>query len=145
MTKPTLICMAGLPRSGKTTFARAQGHPIVNPDSVRLAIHGQRYLDLLEPLVWIAAKWMVKSLFLAGHSQVVVDATNMTRKRRDAWQSPDWRTVFKLIDTPFEECVRRAQAVGDAAIIPVIERMNAEYEVLEPYEIRYESLTATSA
>ena len=35
-----LIVMVGLPRSGKTTWARKQGYPIVNPDSIRLAFHG---------------------------------------------------------------------------------------------------------
>ena len=135
--KPILLVLVGLPRSGKTSWARGLSYPIVNPDSIRLAMHGQRYLDLLEPLVWLAAKWMVKSLFLAGHTHVVIDATNMTRKRRDAWQSPDWRAMFKRIETPANECLRRAEAAGDKDIIPVIMRMDGEYEPLEPDEIRY--------
>src|SRR5690554_6874569 len=34
--KHILICTVGLPRSGKTTWARKQSYPIVNPDSIRL-------------------------------------------------------------------------------------------------------------
>jgi len=135
MTKPVLIVMCGLPRSGKSTWAREQGWPIVNPDSLRLAIHGQRYLAPLEELVWMIAKWMVKALFLAGHEQVIVDATNMTRKRRDAWRSEDWDVRFRPIHTSAAECLRRAEAQNDAEIVPVIERMANEWQPLEPDEL----------
>jgi predicted kinase len=128
MPEPTLICTVGLPRSGKTTYARSTGHPIVNPDSIRLALHGRRFEALAEPFVWASAKLMVRSLFLAGHSRVIVDATNTTRKRRDEWKSPDWRTAFHVIDTPAAECIRRAVEIGDAEIIPIIERMAAQWE-----------------
>ncbi len=40
-----LICTVGLPRSGKSTWCKTQSYPIVNKDSIRLALHGQRYLQ----------------------------------------------------------------------------------------------------
>ena len=43
-----IIVTVGLPRSGKTTWAREQGYPIVNPDSIRLSLHGKRFELLLE-------------------------------------------------------------------------------------------------
>jgi predicted kinase len=123
-----LICTVGLPRSGKTTWARTTGHPVVNPDSIRLALHGRRFEALAEPFVWAVARVMVRALFLAGHPVVVVDATNTTRKRRDEWKSSDWQTAFHVIDTPAAECIRRAIEVGDTEIIPIIERMAAQWE-----------------
>lgn len=126
-----LICLVGLPRSGKSTWARSQRYyPIVNPDSVRLAIHGQRYIAEAEPFVWATVKAMVKALFLAGHSCVILDATNTTRKRRDEWQSSQWRTCFKAVGTSKEVCIERAIAEGDSEIIPVIERMAEQFETL---------------
>lgn len=126
----TLICTVGLPRSGKTTWARQQGHPIVNPDSIRLALHGQRFAGVAEPFVWAIARCMVRSLFFAGHDVVILDATNISKKRRDEWITQDWLTYFKEMGTPLEECLRRAVESGDGEIIPVIERMALEYEPL---------------
>lgn len=129
-----LVVMVGLPRSGKTTRARQMGYPIVNPDSIRLAMHGQRFAALAEPLVWAIAKIMVRGLFLAGHDMVTVDATNTTRKRRDEWKSRDWVRIFDVITTPAETCRERARAEGDTEILPVIDRMESEAQSIGPDE-----------
>lgn len=125
-----LICTVGLPRSGKSTWAKRQSWPIVNPDSIRLAIHGQRFVGDAEPFVWATAKAMVRSLFLAGHQTVVLDATNTTKKRRVEWFDDRWATFFKVIPTPKETCLERA--AGDAELVPVIERMASQFEPLDP-------------
>lgn len=127
----TLICTVGLPRSGKSTWAKAQEHPIVNPDSIRLALHGQRFQSLAEPFVWATAHCMVRALFLAGHDTVILDATNTTEKRRAEWFNKDWTTIFEIIDTPAEVCIERARREEDDVIIPVIERMADAYEPVE--------------
>lgn len=86
MNTKRLTMMVGLPRCGKSTFAiqrsKALGAPIVNPDSIRLAIHGQVYLKSAEPFVWATAGTMVRSLFLTGHEEVILDATNLTEATR---------------------------------------------------------------
>ncbi len=130
----TLILTVGLPRSGKSTWAMKQGVPVVNPDSIRYAIHGQRFLAQAEPLVWATAYTMARALFLAGHETVIVDATNVTQKRRDEWKAQlgsfvDEITVHALL-TPAAVCIAQARAEGDEEIIPVIERMAAEWDVL---------------
>jgi predicted kinase len=124
-----LIVTVGLPRSGKTTWARTSGWPIVNPDSIRLAIHGQRFYGPAEPLVWATAYLMVEALRLAGHRRIVVDATNVSAKRRTEWESRYPGAVeWKVIETSPEECIARARAEGDEAIVPVIERMAKEWD-----------------
>ncbi len=123
-----LILMVGLPRSGKTTKARELGFPMVNPDSIRLSIHGERFIADAEPIVWVVAKYMVKSLFLAGHDTVIIDATNTTRKRRDEWLSEDWSVSMIHISTSKEECIRRAENEKDLDIIPIIEKMADQLE-----------------
>lgn len=128
MLLPTLIATVGLPRSGKSTWAKGQGYPIVNPDSVRLALHGQRFLPEAEPMVWTLAKYMAESLFLAGHRTVILDATNTTKKRRDEWLSKKWELQFHVIETPADECIRRAQSTNDPDIVPIIQSMAAKYE-----------------
>jgi predicted kinase len=129
-----LIATVGLPRSGKTTWALSQAWPIVNPDSIRLAIHGHRFIAQAEPFVWAIAGIMVRALFLAGHKTVILDATNTTRKGRDEWQSKEWTTFFKVMDTEPGVCLERAEKEGDTEIVPVIERMAARYEPLNTDE-----------
>ncbi len=125
-----LIATVGLPRSGKSTWSLEQTWPIVNPDSIRLALHGQRFYGPAEPFVWATAKLMVRSLFQAGHQHVILDATNMTRKRRDEWQSREWGLFFKHIPTSAQVCMRRAEEEKDAEILPIIGRMSNEFEPL---------------
>ena len=135
-----LILTVGLPRSGKSTWARAHGAPIVCPDAIRLAMHGQRFVDSAEPFVWATAKLMVMALFRAGHETVIVDATNVSKKRRREWEAlvqPDgkpWlaRVEFKVFDASPEECVRRAHAEGDDEIREIIYRQEESWDLPRP-------------
>jgi predicted kinase len=131
MPTNTLLCLCGLPRSGKTTYARSLHLPIVCPDAIRLSFHGQRFFPPAEPWVWAFASTMVSSLFLAGHTQVVLDATNTTRMRRQQWRSNElWTVSYGVLLTSKDTCRTRAEAVNDQEIITVIERMAAQWEPL---------------
>lgn len=123
-----LIVMCGIPRSGKSTWAREQGWPVVNPDSIRLAMHGQVFLASAERLVWAYAHLMVESLFLAGNPRVILDATNTTKERRKEWFSRAWQTYFHVIDTPLPVCIDRAKASNFP--VDVVERMAKQWEPL---------------
>lgn len=126
-----LLVTIGLPRSGKSTWARTTGWPIVNPDSIRLALHGQRFYGPAEPFVWAMAHAMVEALRLAGHKRIILDATNVTPKRRAEWEKQYPGAVeFKVIDATPEECIARAEKENDAEIIPVIKRMASEWDLL---------------
>ena len=139
MRKPKIVKMktlkmtVGLPRSGKSTWAREQGCPIVNPDSIRLALHGQAFAPLAEPFIWAIAKVMVRALFLSGHDVVVLDATNTTKKRREMWASKNWNRAFKVVETPMKICIERAKD-SNPDLIPVIRTMHKEYEPVEADE-----------
>lgn len=137
-THPALILTVGLPRSGKTTWARAQPYPIVNPDSIRLAMHGRRFYAPAEPLVWATARLMVRSLFVAGHRVVVLDATGTIKSRRDEWKSTEWDLYFKEVPTDAATCRQRAVLENDAEILPIIDRMAATFEPLGPDDRRWE-------
>src|SRR5208282_296826 len=122
-----LVVTVGLPRSGKTTYCngilKPQGFVIVNPDSFRLAIHGERFIGAAEPFVWAAVYAAVTALRLAGHD-VVVDGTHMTKKRREPWEQRS--AEFVLMRATKETCIKRAMFLHDGEIIPVIERMASE-------------------
>jgi predicted kinase len=132
-----LIATMGLPRSGKSTwakeFSKAHGFPMVNPDSIRLALTGLPFVPEAERFVWATARVMVDALFLAGHATVILDATNTTRKRRDEWKSKFWKTQFQVFDTKAETC--RERAGDNASLIAAIDRMAAAWEPLEENEL----------
>lgn len=138
MEENLLILMMGLPYAGKSTEARniheATRAPTVCPDAVRRALHGERYVPRAEGMVWAVTKIAVRALFLAGHGTVILDATNTTRARRDEWRSDGepWVTAIHYVDTPADECRRRAMAAADDDILPVIDRMAEQLE--EPHD-----------
>lgn len=122
-----LYITVGLPGSGKSHWAEAQGVPVVRPDAIRLAMHGHDFIASAEPFVWAVAKTMVASLFLAGHNNVILDATNTTRKRRDEWQSDDYQRVFVLLDTPIDVCGER-RANSSEGVKQALLRMASQFE-----------------
>lgn len=142
MSKPTLICMMGLPRSGKTTIVRElmnKHHaPVVRRDDIRLALHGQRYVSKAEPFVKAISDVMIRSLFLSGHDVVICDETNYSRAARDYHKSNAWHTVFYEVPTPLDVCVQRAYDTGQDDLVPVIHQMWDRREPLGDDEERYE-------
>lgn len=133
-----LIATVGLPRSGKSTWARTQAYPIVCPDEIRTALHGHRFAAEAEPFVWAIVRVMIRALFGAGHQFVILDACNSTRKRRDEWVSSEWALRFKQFETDEETCFNRAEAAGDTEICPIIASMNAKFETLDPDELLFQ-------
>lgn len=123
-----LIATVGLPYSGKSTWAKEQGIPVVEPDCIRMALHGQRFVPEMEPYVWAIAKTMVKALFIAGHDKVILSSTCTTMRHKQEWMSKEWSTAFKLFPVRKDECVDRAGAWGDKTILPVIDRMWAQLD-----------------
>jgi len=124
----TIIFMVGLPRSGKTTLAKdlaaRRGVPIVCPDAVRLALTGQEYRKESEKMVWGVVYTMIDALFLTGHSTIIFDACNMTEHGRRALRQLCDMSIYVVLKTSKEVCLKRTEDPGLAA---TIERM-ASYD-----------------
>jgi len=134
--RPYLYLTVGLPRSGKSTWARSTALPIVSPDAIRIAIHGTAFRKEAEPLVWATAKIMVASLFEAGHPKVILDATNITRARRDDWIDARWDREFVLFQAHERTCIERLDASNAEELTPVIWRMSDALEWPTAAELR---------
>lgn len=136
--KKELILTVGLPHSGKSTWALEKTTcPIVNPDSIRLALHGQAFNPATERMVWTVAHYMAESLLLAGHGVVIIDATNVTEKRRAEWKNlvignEKVETTLKIFPTPPAECIARAKKAGRDDLVPVISRMMDAWDLEVP-------------
>ena len=118
----------GLPRAGKSTWVSEQGYPIVNPDSIRISLHGTPYINSAEPYIWAIARTMTEALFLAGHETVILDATNITEKGREKWIATMWKRKFKIFRTSKNTCIKRAEQIHRDDLVPVIERMAEQFE-----------------
>lgn len=112
----TLLILVGLPFSGKSTKAKELGFPTVAPDAVRLAIHGKSYCPEAEGIVWTLMRYMVASLFNAGHPYVILDGTNSRRRRRDQWINPKWERKFIVSPLDAYECQKRAERIQDTLL-----------------------------
>lgn len=131
--KPLLILYMGLPRAGKSTFRdrRMSSYtrtPVVCPDEIRKALGCFPYCGKREKEVWHIARIMTETLFSTGSPVVILDATNVTRKRRGEWVSDQWDRAVLWIDTDKEVCKERATANGQLDLLPVIDRMAAELQ-----------------
>lgn len=128
-----LIMFVGLPRSGKSTAAMSQSKihnaPICNPDSIRLAMHGRAFLQECEPFVWAIAHTMVRSWFIGGYKTVILDATNVTRARRDEWRHDADFINFIVMSTPVEHCL--ARAAGNEDLKRAIQRMHKNWQDIQ--------------
>lgn len=113
----------GLPRSGKSTWARDQSWPIVCPDAIRLATHGQFFYAPMEPWIWAMAYTMVESLFLSGHRVVLFDSCALTLKSRDELRRHGWDCRFKFFNTDLDVCLKRAVESTNPNLHDVVLRM----------------------
>jgi hypothetical protein len=128
-----LHLMIGFPMSGKSTLAKEMGFPIVSPDSIRTALHGRSFVSEAEGMVWTIARYIVNALFLAGHDDVILDACNATRKRRDQWKSNKYVRQFHVMPATRGECILRLELCNlvpelESGIRAAIERMDHEFE-----------------
>ena len=114
----TLILTVGLPQSGKSTWARESGYPIVERDAIRKTIapvgflgNPHRYYGE-ENRVTEIQQIMVESLFNAGCETVVVSDCHLKKKYRDTWKlwcaGKGIRVEYRFFLTPVDICIERA-------------------------------------
>jgi predicted kinase len=118
-------------------YSRSNSTPIVCPDAVRLALHGQAFIQSAEAFVWATVHTMIRALFLAGHKAIIIDACNISRKRRDAWkyrEYQDCEVEFVEFRTPQSVCESRAVWAGREDLLPIIERMATNRAPIAPDE-----------
>jgi predicted kinase len=139
----TLIALHGLPRSGKSTvsqiLSRQLAAPIVNQDSIRLALHGQVYAKEAEPFTRAIKKVMIAALFGAGHEYVIADETHYSRASRDFVRDGPWQTYFYEVPTDWKTCLDRAVATKQPWLYNVIKEMRDRHEPLQADEQRWPS------
>lgn len=135
-----LIVLVGLPRSGKSTWALDHIMPTVSPDAIRSTLRASGTPLVPREMVDHMATFMVRSLFLAGHTRLILDDCNEKRKHRDKWypkaKDPTWEVRFVHIFTGMDICIGRAD---DPDHTQVIRQMEDDFEPLEADELIYDA------
>lgn len=134
----------GLPRAGKTTWARQQNHPIIEMDAlwVLLGHDGNpRPVTGNDALVVDnIAKTMVKALFLSGNRTVILCGTHLLMMERENWISSGWKRNFKVFDTSYEVCKTRTLETCGEKWLADFEGKAAMAEVLLEEELREDEI-----
>lgn len=110
----TMICLAGLPGSGKTTWAKEflKTHPdflYFSPDTYYERLNGDDCDRRNTFEIWMAMFRDVHIAELNG-SNVIIDSDNLTYGQRNQWIEwfPDFdQHVLFYFDEPIEDCVKR--------------------------------------
>lgn len=134
MLNGKLYFTIGMPRSGKSTYcnkwaAEKPNRVIVSSDDIRFALHGKRYEPLAETMVF-AIKHIMTRAHLNRGNDVIVDGTHSTRLSIQRLLEIDRLAVAVTIETPADECIRRAIATNQEDLIPVISRIDAQIQYL---------------
>lgn len=134
-----LHVLVGLPCSGKTKYAQNTGYPVVSLNSVREAIHGPGpHNTFSDELIMIHAVIMIRSLFLAGHKNVVYDACNLTIADRNKLRSKVWVRSFNVINVDTGVSIQNCIKQNNSHMVDVINYNATCYQPIatDEYTIR---------
>lgn len=144
--KSKITALIKLARAGGSTFARewlATQDPdgyqrvVINADNIRLELYDKRYCSKGEGFVHATEDVMIRSLMRNENQHLLLDDTHTTISsiRKVLQVDPDARFIY--INTPVDECERRALATGQNDLVEkgVIRRMHDNLVKLCNYTI----------
>lgn len=119
--------LVGLPGSGKSTWAREQGLPILSSDDVRVLLTGDEDNQNVHKQVFAALRFLLRQRLAIGMPVTAIDATNLMPKFRRDWIAiarkfgAQAEAVF--FDVPVEICHQRNRDRDRVVDPAVIDRM----------------------
>ena len=135
-----LVMLVGIPGSGKSTFSReyeGRGYRIHSSDLIRRELYGVEEIQGKSSEVFGLLEQRVRKDLAAGRS-CVIDATNLSRKRRMAMirslaKHADRKTCILVLATP-AVCMERNKARSRTVPPEAIYRMLCSFETPYYYE-----------
>lgn len=138
--RPKLLCLKGLPASGKSTYAKeleSKGWVRVNKDDIRKEFFPDYTFKDEKKVVYMEDAEIIAEL--REGNNVVVDDTNFTPKRQQRLEKiakeedADFEVLF--IDTPLEECIKRNRKRANNVPVEAILNMYRKY--IAPYKEKH--------
>ncbi|WP_209366660.1 AAA family ATPase [Sediminibacillus dalangtanensis] len=132
---PTVHLMAGIPGSGKSFFAKklavSNQAVYISSDDIRKQWYGNAGIQGDNSRIFDAIRRMIRN-HLADGSDVVFDATNLSRRKRIHFTRNDVRgfpVVAHVLCTPYHTCLLRNQQRGRKVDEQVLNRMYKQFEL----------------
>lgn len=125
-----VIVLVGLPGSGKSTWAEAQGTASLSSDGVRLLLSDDMENQRIHGEVFATMRYLLRKRLDLGAAVTIVDATNLLPAHRKPWirvareRGAEIEAVY--FATPVEECLRRNAARARRVPDEVIREMAAK-------------------
>jgi len=128
--KPRLIVLAGLPGSGKSTWAERQGYTVISSDEMRRLLIDDAADQSIHGRVFAALRYLLRHRMELQRPVTCLDATNITRRDRRGWikMAELYGCVPEAVffDVSVEECLKRNAARGRVVPEEAIRMMAAK-------------------
>jgi len=106
-----VLVLVGLPGSGKSTWAEAEGITVLSSDGVRQLLSDDVNNQRIHQEVFSTLRYLLKRRLQVGAAATIIDATNLLPAHRKPWitvaKSLGASVEAIYFDTPLEECQRR--------------------------------------
>jgi len=155
------VVLAGLPGSGKTTWAGRQLYSILSSDAIRQLIADDPAIQTIHRQVFATLRRLARQRLELRRPVTCIDSTALTRWERRPWlrlaDDADCEAEAIFFDTPLETCLQRnahrdrvvpAEVVRDMARRlepPSIQEGFARVITLRPGDIIPEALATSVA
>jgi predicted kinase len=126
-----LVVLAGLPGSGKSTWAGRQSFSVLSSDAIRLLIADDPNIQTIHRRVFATLRHLAKQRLELRRPVTCIDATSLTRWERRPWirlaEDADCEAEAIFFDTPLEVCLernsRRERVVPPAVVRDMARRL----------------------
>jgi predicted kinase len=106
-----VLVLVGLPGSGKSTWARREGVPVLSSDQIRLLLADDETDQSIHKQVFATIRGLLRLRLDLGREVTAIDATNLTPKERRPYiriaRSRGAVAEAVFFNLPVETCLKR--------------------------------------